>query len=503
MDPEKPAAVAWRAVLVVAAARLALHLACAGRYGYFRDELYFLDCGRHLDFGYVDHAPLIGLWARLALALGGSLVVLRAMAGIAGTALVVVAALLARELGGRGFAQVLAALAVAVVPSFVGMSSLFTMNVLEPLFWMAGALALVRWLRTGDERWWLAFGAALGLGLENKHSTAFFGVAVAAGVLLTPQRTVLARRWIWLAAALAVVLFLPNLVWQWAHGFPTLEDLRNVARSGKNVVLAPPAFVLQQALMLNPFLLPLWLGGLAWLVARSRWRMLGVAFLVFFGVMLAMHAKDYYLAPFYPLLFAAGAVATEERVARPALRALLVGAVLLVGLPIVPLVTPLLSPEGLLAYQEKLGVRRQKTEVAHQGPLPQMFGDQHGWPELVSDVATVWNRLTPAERARAAIFANNYGEAGAINRFGPALGLPPAISAHQTHFFWGPRDFRGDVLVVLQDSREGLSSVCASVEEALVHHHPWGMAEENDSIWVCRGLKSPLPEMWPRLKHWN
>jgi len=499
-------------LLSLVVAKLAIHLPLLGRYGYFRDELYFLDCGRHLDWGYVDHAPLIGLVAKGSLLLGGSLPALRIFPALAGAGLVALAALLARRLGGGPFAQLLAGLTVLLSPVQLLMSSVMTMNAFEPLFWSGAALALVRLVESGDGRWWLAFGALGGAGLLNKHSTIFFLVAVAAGVALTGTRRWLATRWPWLGAGLALLVFLPNLVWQWQRDFPTLEDLRNVARTGKNVVLGPGDFVLQQVQLQHPAFVPFWLGGLLWLLLarRGRHRFLGIAFLVFFGLHFALHAKNYYLAPFYPILFAAGGVAWEEGLARwratrgrAAPRAVVVAAVAVAGLVVAPTVLPLLPPGTLLAYGRAIGVVPPRTEVAHEGPLPQVWGDQFGWPELVADVARVWNGLSPEERARAGIFANNYGEAGAINLFGPRSGLPPALSAHQTHFFWGPRGFTGDVLVVLQSSRDDLERRCASVEEAGRHFHPWGMAEENGAIWVCRGLKTPLPELWPELKHWN
>jgi hypothetical protein len=508
----RPAAFAGHLVLGIAGAKLLLHLLLANRYGYFRDELYFLDCGRHLDWGYVDHAPMVGLVARVALMLGGSLFVLRAIAAVAGAAKVVLAGALAWRLGGGPFAQGLAALAVVMAPIYLEIDGLMTMNAFEPLFWMGAVYVLIRIVQTQDPRRWLAFGVLAGLGLMNKHSTAFFLVALGAGVLLSRERRMLATPWPWLGAAVALTLFAPNLVWQVRHGFPTLEDLRNVQRSGKNVVLGPAAFVGQQVLIMHPALFPLWAAGLGWLfVARGgRWRFLGVSMAVFFVLMFAMKAKNYYLAPVYPLLFAAGAVGVDEAFARwprtaghawP--RAALVALLVAAGALTVPLALPLLPPERYVAYERTLGITPPKTEVAHRGPLPQNFGDQFGWEELVREVAAIYHALPPDERARAGIFANNYGEAGAIDHLGPRYGLPRAISGHQTYFLWGAGGFDGDVLIVLQDRRANLERVCDTVEEASVHFHPWGMAEENRPIYVCRGLHPPLSVLWPRLKHWN
>jgi hypothetical protein len=386
------------------------------------------------------------------------------------------------------------------------------MNALEPLFWMGCAWVLIRIVRGGDSRLWLAFGALAGLGLMNKHSTVFFCLAVAVALLLVPERRELSKPWPWIGAGLALLIFLPNLIWQFRHDFATLEDLRNVARSGKNVALGPGEFFLQQVVILHPILFPLWMGGLVWLFRGrgGRFRILGWTYVVFFVMFFALKAKNYYLAPIYPMLFAAGAVGLEEGLARwPVTRgrlwpkAAVVALIVVAGLVVAPIALPLLPPEGYVAYAKAIGITPPKTEVAHRGPLPQLFGDQFGWEELTAEVARIYHSLPPEERGRTGIFANNYGEAGAIDLFGPRHGLPAAISAHQTHFLWGPGSFSGDVLIVLQDDRESLERLCASVEQAGEHFHPWGMAEENNPIFICRGLKTPLRALWPSLKKWN
>ena len=173
--------------------------------------------------------------------------------------------------------------------------------------------------------------------------------------------------------------------------------------------------------------------------------------------------------------------------------------------PFVPAILPFLPPDRLVAYQRRLGVRDSKTEVAHEGPLEQRFGDQFGWPELAGDVAKIYNALPPEERAHTGLFASNYGEAGALNLYGPALGLPAPICAHQNHYFWGPpAKPEPTTLIWLQWSRRGVEDHCRSVEQAGEHFHPWGMAEENRPIYLCRGLKYTIAEYWkPDFKHWN
>jgi hypothetical protein len=541
-----------RLVVLLAAAKLAVHLVCAGRYGYFRDELYFLDLGRHLDWGYVDCAPLIAVYAKVALLLGGSLPVLRTIAALAGAARVALTMVLARELGGGRFGQALAGLCALAAPIYLGMDSILTMNGFESLYWMGCVYFVIRIARTGDSRLWVWFGVLAGLGLENKHSTLFFlaalMIALAPSLLrkgsggeppyptplplgggegiggptpLSPgggegvfrgERREIAKLWIWIGGAIALLLFLPNVLWQVSHGFPTLEDLRNVQRMGKNVVLSPTEFVGQQIILLHPLLLPIWLVGLVSFLAgrQSRLRALGWTYLLLLGMMIALKAKNYYLAPIYPMLFASGAVAWEGWLERRAWSRgklwprVAIAVYVIVGSAIfVPAILPIWPPEKLLAYQKRLGLVPEKTEVRHEGPLEQRLGDQFGWEELVGDIARIYRSLPPVERARTGIFASNYGEAGALHLFGPAYGLPSAICAHQNHSFWGPPAIEPKNLIWLQWRRESIEEKCRSVEQVGEHFHPWGMEEENRPIYLCRGLKAPLKEQWEDLKHWN
>src|SRR5271155_5476026 len=267
---------------------------------------------RHLDWGYVDAAPLIALYAKIALWMGGSLAALRILPALAGTALIALTILIARELGGGRYAQFLSGLTILLCPAVLTSDSLLTMNAFEPLFWMASIWVVARILRTGDSRLWLWFGLLAGLGLENKHSTLSFGFAVTVALLLTRHRREFARKWIWIAGALAIVIFLPNLIWQIRHHFPTIEDLANVRREGKNVVLGPLAFLREQIFDLGPILLPVWLAGLVWFLRDRRWRVLGLTFVVFFVLMQLAHAKNYYVFPIYPMLLAGGAVVIER-----------------------------------------------------------------------------------------------------------------------------------------------------------------------------------------------
>jgi len=497
--------VATGLVIGLCAAKLLLHVFTSVRhYGYFRDELYYLDLARHLDWGYVDCAPLVGVYAKIALWMGGSLAALRILPALAGTALVVLSILIARELGGGRYAQFLTGLAVLLCPGVLLTDSLLTMNAFEPLFWMGCAIVVARILRTGNSRLWVGFGVLAGLGLENKHSTLIFGFAVTVALLLSQHRREFLKPWIWIAGSIAVALFLPNLIWQVRHHFPTLEDLENVRRAGKNVVLGPLAFIKEQIIDMHPILFPVWLTGLIWFVWEKRWRVLGLTFLVFFVTMEVAHAKNYYLFPIYPMLFAGGAVVIEKWLAarRTWLRTGVVAIILVGTVPTMPLATWMLSPERFLAYEKATGFKPSKAEVHHEGLLPQPMGDQFGWPEMARQVADIYNSLPSAERPKTGIFAGNYGEAGAINLFGPKYGLPRAYSRHQNHWYWGPPTEHYENLIVLQWSREDVQDNCAAWQ-AFEHYERFGMGEENTPIYLCRGAQFDLQKIWWHWKHWN
>jgi hypothetical protein len=490
---------------VLCAVKVLLHVFTSVRhYGYFRDELYYLDMARHLDWGYVDAAPLIAVYAKIALLMGGSLWALRILPALAGAGLIALSMLITRELGGGRYAQFLAGVCILLCPAVLSVDSLLTMNAFEPLFWMGCIWVIARILRTGDSRLWLWFGVLAGLGLENKHSTLSFGFAVTVALLLTSHRREFARRWIWIAGAIAVALFLPNIIWQIRHHFPTIEDLANVRREGKNVVLGPLAFVKEQIIDMHPVLLPVWLSGLVWFLRDRRWRLLGLIFVVFFVLMEVAHGKNYYVFPIYPMVFAGGAVVIERWLATRAAwtRAAVVVVIVLAALPAIPLVTWMLTPERLLAYQNAIGFKPGKAEVKMESLVPQPVADQFGWPEMANQVAGIYNALPPEERAETGIWAGNYGEAGAINLFGPKLGLPRAYSRHQNHWYWGPPPQVYKNLIVIEWSLEDVRDNCSSYE-AFNHYERFGMGEENTPIYLCRGVKFDIQKIWWHSHHWN
>ena len=511
---------------------LALHFAFNSDYGYFRDELYFIACGEHLAFGYADHAPLVAFAAKLSRVLfGDSLFAIRLFPALAGAAKVFLTGLLARELGGKRFAVFLACLCVLCAPIYLAMDNYLSMNSFEPLFWSGCAYCAILAVKRNDSRWWLGFGALAGIGLMNKHSMLIFGIAFIIGILLTRERKIFLNRWIWMAGAIAFLIFLPNLIWQYENNWATLELLQEVQKSGKNVVLSPLEFLWQQVFILLPTTAPVWIAGVWYFFADKngkKFRFLGVCYTVVLALMIYLKAKNYYLAPIYPMLFAAGAVwweqffeAKNKRLkgktnreeaasARfnlyPYLAPLRYGLPVLIiisGLFISPFVLPVLSVENFIAYQEMTGIKPPKTETGFDSVLPQNYADEFGWAEMTEKVSEVYHSLPAEEQAKTAIYASNYGQAGAIDFFGAKYNLPKAISPHQSYFLWGPRDYTGETMILLGWKREEAEKYFVSVEEKTEVNHPYSMSYERYKILLCRGIKKPLPEIWSSLRFWN
>ncbi|MGC2160562.1 MAG: glycosyltransferase family 39 protein [Silvibacterium sp.] len=491
-------------------------------YGIFRDEMYYLICGRHLAFGYVDQPPMVALQARLTDLLFGysHMWSLRLISALAGAAKVFLTGLIVRALGGNKRAAALAMLGVIVVGVYLGGDSYLSMNSFEPVFWMTCVLALIHIIQTNSvqpalqstiRNWWIIFGVSAGLGLENKDNIVFFLIAAVIALLIVPQRHILRSRWCGIAILIIVALALPNLLWQIHYHFPTLEWLIDVKKSGKDIKLPPLQFLLGQVMMLNPFTLPLWLSGVAWFlfakVARP-YRFLGVLYLIFLPMMMVLHAKDYYLAPIYVVYFAAGAVCRFRWAGSTKWRNALVGlyALLLVFSFIitVPFSIPVLPPKQFLAYEQKFGFKPKDAEVHPATPLPQFYADRFGWHEMVQKVAGIYSALPPDQRAITGIYTGNYGEASAINLFGPRYGLPIAISGHQSYWLWGPHGYTGQETIIINGATlEAMKPYYASCVIAGQLDNPLSMPWEKGPIFLCKGRKATFAADWKDFKFYH
>jgi len=508
---EKTYAAESRLAWSIGAIGFLLQMLFSGRYGYFRDELYYIACSNHLAFGYVDFAPLVAWLARgFRIAFGDSLPAIRLLPTLAFGVEVALTGFITRELGGKRWAIFLACISVLLAPTILGNGTRLAMNPIEPLFWMGCLFVLLRAINRDKPQFLPWCGVLLGFGLLNKHSTMFFLAALVMGILLSPERRLLRTKWFWIAATIAFCIALPNVIWQYVHHFPTLEDLHNVKVTHKNVELPPLSFFHQQIAMLNPYSSFVWLGGLLYLLfypGAKRYRFLAFTYLVFLAVMMYLKGKDYYLAPIYPMLYAAGAVLWELVIRSFAmlrwLRYAIPTVVIAVGIIAAPLVMAILPADRIPAYMKMLGLEMTRTENGMVSPLPQHFADQFGWPEMVAKVAEIYNSLPPDQRAKTAIFAGNYGEAGAIDFFGSRYGLPKSISAHQNYYYWGPRDYTGESIILLEWSMKNAQDWCGTVTVVGHNAPPLGMGWEHYDILLCQNFKMPLSQAWSQLKHWN
>jgi hypothetical protein len=368
---------------------------------------------------------------------------------------------------------------------------------------------IIRLIQTDDRRLWLAFGALAGLGMLNKHTAALFVATMVVGLLLTPQRKLLWSRWFVFGGLLGFAIFLPNLIWMIQRDFPFLELQENIRESGRNVALGPLEFLRDVVVFLNPATLPLWLGGLAYFFFHptgKRYRALGWAFLGVLVALLVSDGRTYYLAPAFPMLFAGGATLFGGWASRPGRRAVqyaYLAVMVASGILLAPTSLPVLSPEAYVKYTRTLGLAPPELETASTGQLPQLFADRFGWPEMAQAAAEVYHGLTPEEQEVTAIFAENYGEAGAIDLYGPALGLPKAISGHLNYWYWGPGDNTGEIVIGLGVDPRETRPLFESCEIKGRTSSQWSMPRERFAIYLCRGLKMPLTELWPEVKKWD
>jgi 4-amino-4-deoxy-L-arabinose transferase-like glycosyltransferase len=497
-----------RGPALLSALAFLIHAACGGRYGIARDELYFIACGRRLAADFVDQPPGIAVVARLAHGLFGTWVPgLRLIPWLASAATVWLAGRLAARLGAGPFGAALASAGALAVPVLLALGHYLTMNVFELLLATALALILLRLVQGEDPRLWVAAGTLAGLSALFKYTSALLAVAWLAGLVVTPERRALRTRWALAGAIAGLLAVLPNAAWQAANGFPFLELVEN-GRRYKNAPFAVHEFLSALVVEGNPLAAPLWAGGLAWLgLSRtsSPARFLGLGAALYLLALLATEGKSYYFAPALPILLAAGGAAAEGLLRPAPIRAGALSLLLLSGLALAPFAVPLLSEERFVAYQAALGRRPRALERSRLGVLPMIYADQHGWQDLAAAVARATARLSPEERARAVVFGQNYGEAAAIDVYGPALGLPPAVSGHNQYFLWGVPAGRGDPSIVVGDEREDCGGFFRERQlVAQVPPSPWVMPYENGRlIWICRGARAPVGEIWPALRHYQ
>lgn len=519
---------------ILALTALFLHLWANTGYDYFIDELNFIVCGQHLAWGYIDHPPLVPLIARISRELfGESLLGLRLVPAFAAAGLVGLSCEAARRLGGGSFARWLAGLTVLAAPVLSADGLLLSADTLQPLAWLATAMILLEAETNNRPRVWIALGVVVGLGLMAKYLIAFFLVSAAVGILLTPARRMLAAKGPWLAAGVAVLIFLPNLLWQYQHGWPFLQ-LNSAAYNGRNLAVSPLSYLLDEVLIMGPLTAPVWIAGLAGFaasprLAKGRW--LAIAWVGLMALMLTLHGKSYYAAPIYPILLAGGAVMVEQFVRARAARMAVTAATIFAGVALAPFVLPVLPVDRFIAYQDFIakaaGLTSGQVAVDKQptGELPPNYANMFGWREMANAVGEAYAALPPDLRDHAVFYARNYSEAAAIDVFGGRWNLPAAISSNNNYFLWGPHNHDGSVVLLLstaptpelrtayaalgkdgrigevEEVRQDLLEIYESAEPVAYidpdHAYPFG---RHMTLWLCRDRHTSLVADWDRLR---
>lgn len=481
--------------LGMALLKFMLHLLTNGRYGFHRDELYYIAGGLRPAWGYVDHPPLTPLIARIATELFGlSLGGLRLFPALAGAGIVVLTGLMVRRLGGTPRAEALAMLAVILTPLYLGANTLFQ-TVSFDQFWWVAILFLVVCLATGASlRLWLLVGLFLGLGLLTKYTMLLLAISLVVAILLSPLRDHLRHPWPWLAGLIAGILALPNFLWQVSNGFPTLTFIRNNSAA---VAAEQSRFdlMLEQVMLLGPVGLPLAIAGLAlyWSRGAATLRALGWIGALVLGSVLALNAKAYYAGPVYALLIAGGAVRADQWLQRLGAQAFgrLVFGLSLLGAPLMFITLPLLPPATMV-----------RLEVY---TLNGDFAEMLGWPELVDTVADVADQLTPAERATTAILTANYGQAAALELLGADRALPRIVSGHNSYAGWSVDNLQAENYIIVGYSAQRLEAWCGEIAQVATIRNVWDVPNEEQgrAVALCRAPRRPLADLWPELTRYQ
>lgn len=480
-------------LVLLAVIKLLIHFLTNDSYGFHRDEVYYIDCGKNLDFGFVDHPPFTPLVAHVSLLLfGDSLFALRFFPALAGAGIVLLTGLIARSVGGNSFAQILAAVAVLVTPRYLHANGMLQPVSFDQFFWVLAIFLILQWLNTDNPKYWPWIGLVIGIGAMNKHTMLFFCFGILVGILLTRHRRVLGSLWFWLGVLLASVIFLPNLVWQIRHGWPTVEFLQYINQTKMSQISLYEFLVNGQLKSQQILLFPLWLAGLFYFFFDTngkKYRLFGWMYVSILILFLIVKAKPYYLGPAYPVLLAGGSVFLEKYFIKGR--------------------TGWQKPVFVLAIAI-LCILNLPNSALPIHPISETtnndYKDMVGWNEMVSSVASAYDKLSDDEKKACIIFTGNYGEAGCINFLGKKYGLPQAFSAHNSHWIWGPPSKEPSVVIVLgAGEKEDLLPHYEEVVDAGTITNRYGVQNEEygQHFYVCRGPRFRFREVWPGLKHYD
>ncbi len=495
---------------------LLLHLytnAFAG-YSYFRDELYYVACSNHLAAGYVDQPPFASYILFISIKLfGDSLFALRFLPALISSVTVFFTGLITRKLNGSYFAIFLACLSITLAPQFLGSNTYYSMNTFDWLFWTVAAYIVILIVHkdpTGKKnnyKLWIWLGIVLGLGLLNKIDLLWFGAGLFIGLILTPQRKYLKTKWPYVAGIIAFILFSPYIIWNITHSYATLEFMRRAA-SIKYSSQNPATFIQDMILSMNPFSLPIWIAGIYFFFFSKEgkvFKIVGYIFLVSFLILIInWHSKAEYIAPAFPMLFAAGGVMFEKIIQSKNfvwIKFALPTIIFLTGVMLMPLALPILPVENFIKYSKTLGLQPSTAEAQHLENLPQFYADMFGWENMASTVSKVYSSLSPEEQKRTVVYAQNYGEAGAIDFYQKDFSLPRVVCGHNNYWFWGPGDTTFTTVIVIGGSKEDHLQTCGSVEQAGIIQSKDAIPYENNlPVFICRHLKISYKVIWQSVR---
>jgi hypothetical protein len=494
-------------LLAMALVKFLLHMASSTNYGFFVDELYYIDAGKHLSFGYVDFPSFMGLDAALThLILGDSLMAYRVFPALAGALIVFLAGLITRELGGGTFAQFLVALAMLISPQILWLGSTLTTGAFDPLWWILAIYILVLLIKRERPRLWLLFGLVVGIGITTKLTIISFGAAVVLGLLLTPQRKYLFNRWFWLGGAIALAFLIPYVLWNAAHDWSTVAFYQVYSKIPTNAF----SFFFLQVFMESPILVPLWGIGLycVFFTEMMRpYRVFGWIFIILYILFTLTQANFYFLAPAYVVPLAAGSMQVERITFRPRWRWVkpaYVALIALVGMGMMPFAIPVLPFQVLLQTSTQSGITQTlptKGQPANTPQLPYGYQLEMGWESMTATVAHVYQSLPPTEQGKTCILAQRYGEAGALDYYGPQYHLPPVISGHNSYYFWGPGNCTGEVIISLGYPLNLLQSTFSVVKPAGISTCQYCAADfSHIPIYVCYHIKTSMKAAWAKFE---
>lgn len=501
---------AKKLLLIIAASSTVLHIYSSifAHYGIFRDELYYIACAENPAFGYVDQPPLsIWILSLIISLFGKSLFVIRLLPALLAGASIYVAGLTTLHLGGKKLAVMLVALSLLISGIHLSFSSYYSMNVIDLFLWSCSLYLVVRLIQSQQPRFWIYLGIVLGLAALNKVGAVFFGAGFFIALLITKERHWFTTRWPWYAAGIGLIIFSPYIVWNIQHDMAHLEFIHN-ASSEKYSSQNPWIFWSQQFLINHPYTFPIWICGVVYFLTQksnSAYRFLFIIFLTVAAIFtINGTSKPEYLAAIFPVMLMGGSLQFEMWSQKYKWIYPTMAVILISGLWIAPFAMPLLPVQQYIAFADTIGIKPESREGKELSELPQFYADMFGWEEKAQAIAAVYHTLPPGDQKKCALFGDNYGRSGAIDYYAGKYDLPKSIGRHNNYWLWGPRQYTGELMLIISADLGDKPELFESVEDMGIIHCKYCMPYENDlHIYLCRNSHIPLPDFWNNLKNYN